>query len=180
MPAEEWRPVVGYEDRYEVSSLGRVRSLDRTVHLYNGGSYIRKGAMMHPTRDTYGHLQVRLCGGRGNARMKQVHRLVADAFLGPRPKGAHTRHLNGVPTDNAVENLAYGSGRENQIDCYRYGSKSSAGKLSISQVIEIRRRVQAGESYRSVARDFGVNKSNVQRILTGEHFGWLPEEGGVF
>lgn len=178
--AEEWRPVPGYEGRYEVSDQGRVRSLDRVVRTYNGGSYTRKGALMHPTKDTFGHLQVRLSPGKGKGQMFQVHRLVAMAFLGPRPDGLHTRHLNGDPTDNRAENLAFGTGAENQIDCYRYGKKSGGGRFNVEDVLAIRERIKAGERQKDIAKDYGVNQSAISDIHRGRHFSYIPAEGGAF
>lgn len=177
---EVWKPVPGYEGRYEVSDQGRVRSLDREVRLYNGGRYVRKGALMHPTKDTFGHLQVRLCAGKGVGRMHQVHCLVASAFLGPAPEGMQTRHLNGVANDNRLENLAYGTGSENQIDCYRYGKKSGGGRFSVEDVLAIRERIKAGERQKDIAKDYGVNQSAISDIHRGRHFSYIPAEGGVF
>lgn len=148
---EIWKPVVGYEGGYEVSSCGRVRSLDREVRLYNGGRYIRKGHDMHPTKDTFGHTQIRLCSGSGNGKMWQVHVLVATAFIGPRSDGYHTRHLNGNPADNRLENLAYGTASENQIDIYRYGG---CRKLHAEDVGRIKRLLAEGNSHRAIARRY--------------------------
>lgn len=178
MPREEWLPVAGYEGLYEVSSLGGVRSLDRTVQLYNGGSYTRRGAAMHPTKDTFGHLQVSLTRN-GKSAVKQVHILVATAFLGTRPHGYHTRHLNGDPTDNRVANLAYGTASENQIDRWRYAKNQVFRKLSVQDVLDIRALAKAGVSHRKIAKSYPVCPQQIDRIVSGERCSHINDEGVV-
>ena len=116
MTAEEWRPVVGYEGEYEVSNLGRVRS------------FVRGGAHILATWQTQtGHLKVRV-GGRREKAGRYVHQLVLEAFVGPRPLGMVTRHLNGEPTDNRVDNLAWGTRSQNNLDSVRHGTHPEARK----------------------------------------------------
>lgn len=116
---ERWLPVVGYEGSYEVSSEGRVRSLDRLVT-----DRIR-------TRRLSGRLRCLKMGrhyweltlSRGGVqRTHHVHQLVCEAFHGRRPKGAVVRHLNGQHTDNRPENLRWGTPKENTADMIRHGN----------------------------------------------------------
>lgn len=118
---EEWRPVVGYEGLYEVSSIGRVRSHERTVfftdmRVRTWPATIRKTPLSH------GYPSVNLTDNDGNHRTRPVHRLVAEAFIGPILEGMVVRHLNDVPTDNRLENLAIGTQSENILDCVRNGN----------------------------------------------------------
>lgn len=120
---EIWRPVVGFESAYEVSNLGRVRSLDRSWKQLSrhGKEYVhrRKGRVLRPGPSNYGHLSVVL--GRGNTRM--VHALVLEAFRGPRPSPKHdSRHINGDPADNRLDNLVWGTRSENIRDAVAHGS----------------------------------------------------------
>ncbi len=121
--AEVWKDVPGYEGSYQVSSLGRVRSLDRLLSIpgytaswkglppHERCARIQpvKGKMLRPGRRSSGHVTVAL--GRGNSQ--QVHALVLLAFVGPRPEGQEVLHLNHDPTDNRLENLRYGTRSEN-------------------------------------------------------------------
>lgn len=110
---EEWRPVVGWEGWYEVSNLGKVRSL-------HPGRF-RFGTILHGSQRD-GYKTVRLCKpGRSTAR--KVHQLVLEAFVGPRPPGHITRHLNSVRHDNRLSNLAWGTHVENSEDLRRTGYK---------------------------------------------------------
>jgi hypothetical protein len=109
MSTEEWRPVVGYEGKYEVSDMGRIRRVKtgrvlRTRVVVHKGRYERVGLW----RD-------------GKSRVWQVHRLVGEAFLGPLPRGLETRHLNGDGADNRLVNLKYGTHAENMRDAVEHG-----------------------------------------------------------
>jgi hypothetical protein len=112
---ENWLPVVGYEGQYEVSNLGRVKSLKR------GNPKLLSPFPLHA-----GHLCVSLYDGNHSPptfKRAFVHRLVLEAFVGQRPSDEFMcRHLNGNPADNKVENLAWGTALENGQDMARHGT----------------------------------------------------------
>lgn len=112
---EEWRLIPGYE-RYEVSNLGRVRSL-----YYNGGLR-RVPRVLRQNPNTGGYPCVQL----GQNCTKQVHALVALAFVGPRPPGQECRHKNGDKTDARLSNLHYGTRSQNIKDAVAHGTWHSA------------------------------------------------------
>lgn len=117
---ERWLPVIGYEGSYEVSDLGRVRSLDRTVVQSNGRSLRLRGRILCAGKTTKGHHFVVLSrdGVQTNHR---VHLLVLAAFVGPRPPGMHGLHWDDNKDNNALANLRYGSPSENMQDMVRNG-----------------------------------------------------------
>lgn len=154
LTTERWLPVVGYEGRYEVSDLGRVRSLLRGCHF------------LAPHTKDRGHLQVTL---RGEKRHHSVHRLVLAAFVGPCPAGMMCRHLNGIPTDNRLENLRWGTAEENIADMRLHGTtprgeRNGSAKLTENEVRDIRASPLTG---RAVAAIYGVHASRVFRIREG-------------
>lgn len=110
---EEWRDIRGYEGRYQVSNLGRVKSLARTRRGKSGCEVlmperIMKLSVKKDNGRTKPYVEVRFRNGEvRTVRCKSflVHRLVADAFLKPLEKGEQVDHLNGVHGDNRVENL---------------------------------------------------------------------------
>lgn len=116
---ERWLPVVGWEDLYEVSDLGRVRSLPRrgiaNPNRWYGGKILKP----QPVNDQ-GHLCVSLSLG-GVQQKALVHRLVMAAFVGPCPEGEEVRHLDGDPSDNRRIRLAYGTRQQNMLDIDDYG-----------------------------------------------------------
>jgi hypothetical protein len=122
---ETWRPADGAEGRYEVSNLGRVRSLDRVVTYSDGRRYRYAGAILNPTADSNGYPTVKI-GAVGKPRTRRVHELVATAFLGPRPPGTEVCHEDGNPGNNRSANLHFGTHRENMRDMSRHGTSHAA------------------------------------------------------
>lgn len=123
---EVWRSVVGYEGLYEVSNLGRVRSLDRIVPYIDGRTRLATGIILQQTTTPNGRCQVSL--GLGSQHKHEVHVLVAAGFLGPRPRGMEVCHNNGSPTDNRLANLRYDTPSGNQRDKRKHGTDHNANK----------------------------------------------------
>ena len=165
---EVWRDIPGYEGKYQASSLGRIRSLDRTITQIGrwGRPFTRKlkGQVLRPAANKYNpHLYVVLSRGLGSP----VHQLVAAAFLGPRPEGFDVRHIDGDATNNNVENLCYGSRTDNILDVYRQGR--AWRKLTLEEILDIRDRVLSGETGAALAREFGVSPATVSAIKVGRY-----------
>jgi hypothetical protein len=112
--SENWRPVVGYEDYYEVSDQGRVRTL-------------RSGQIKRTHLSPGGYPQLGL-SRQGKQRSRLVHQLVLEAFAGPRPDGAVACHNNGDPTDNRSSNLRWDSASSNMLDVAQHGRHKNALK----------------------------------------------------
>lgn len=122
---EEWRPVVGWEGLYEVSDQGRVRSLDRIVHRDSVGGLPIRGRVLRQAQcrsRKYGliRLTVNLSVNQ-RKRTSPVHRLVLEAFVGPRPPGQHGCHHDGDPTNNHLSNLRWDTPKSNTADMVRHG-----------------------------------------------------------
>ncbi|WP_338836323.1 NUMOD4 domain-containing protein [Gordonia polyisoprenivorans] len=109
MTCEEWRAIPGYVGVYEVSDLGRIRSLDRTMVSAIGHTTHRSGQPISPARDSKGHLVVSLYGRDHTKRSFRVHRLVLAAFVGPCPPGHEALHRNSRTDDNRLANLTWGT-----------------------------------------------------------------------
>lgn len=123
----EWRPVVGWEGLYEVSNDGQVRSVDRTLVARDGKTYHYKGKVLKQVQNAAagGHMHVYLTRNSKKTTAK-VHQLVLEAFIGPRPKGKITRHVDGDPTNNRLTNLVWGTHAENTADTLRHGTHKQA------------------------------------------------------
>lgn len=178
---EEWKPVPGYEDLYEVSSTGYVRTPGRRVFISGRkGEFwkaypprilkasVRKwwprGSTVVPTG-----LCVQLCRD-GVRQMWSVHRLVLLAFVGPMPLGEETRHLDGNAWNNQLSNLCYGTSKENKSDTMRHGrtqrgERQWKSKLTAKDVRRIRSLAVAGKTFEQIAGMYGISGVHVGRIV---------------
>lgn len=165
MKRERWRPVKGYTGIYEVSSLGRVRSLDRT---FNNGRWktrsYKKGKLLTAHPNWYGHLHVCLSKD-GKSKTRCIHHLVADAFLGPKPTKHVVRHGPEGKTVNTIDNLSYGTRSEDRFDQYRDGTFTIAKPVRCSNGCEYR-------SAREAARQLGLDHSHISEVCrkTGRQY----------
>lgn len=167
MSEERWLPVVGAEGEYEVSDLGRVRSLDRTIVDATGTrSRTFQGRLLRPgssRRDA--HLSVTVGRVVGH---RYVHSLVLEAFVGKAPARMECRHRDGNPTNNRLGNLAWGSRAANICDKkYHNGPRHAQGKLKAFEVREIRKLLRRGERQVAIARRYDVSQSTVSLIRRG-------------
>ena len=151
MDNEIWKPIVGYEEYYEVSNLGRVKRV-------KGGDGTRLEKILKGARYATGYIMVGLCA---NSKQKNcsIHRLVAMAFL-PNPENKPcVNHINGVKTDNRVENLEWSTYQENNQHAWRTGlidKKKHAEALKGMQFSEEHKRnlseSQKGKHYSEETR----------------------------
>lgn len=167
-----WRPVVGYETLYVVSESGEVVSLRNQRGT---------GHQMTQTPDVKGYPRVGLTDATGNQKGKRVHLLVAAAFIGPKPEGLQVNHKDGVKTNNHYSNLEYVTASENSRHADRTGlrrkprgQKHGMSKMTDNKVRELRCRYAAGEKRARIARDFGIDVSNVWLIATRRAWAHVP------
>jgi hypothetical protein len=171
MLQEEWRPVPvpGYGDFYEVSNLGRVRSwkVKKYPHRRAASPKVIKPNVL-ASGYRVAHLQ-----HDGQLECRTVHSMVLEAFVGPRPDGTEVCHNDGDPGNNSLGNLRYDTPAANQADRVLHGTDIRGedhvlAKLTEPDVLEIRRRHQAGESIKSLARIFPVGTTQIARIIKRE------------
>jgi hypothetical protein len=174
---EVWRPVVGWEGLYSVSDWGRVRSEDRALPHWRGGTRLQPGRILSGGSHGYPRLTVVL-HGNGRRCTRKVHQLVAEAFLGPCPKGLIVLHGQGGGLDNRVGNLSYGTHKQNSADRERdgttlRGSLVPVAKFTEADVLQIRERIAQGERQRSIAKEYGVAESTISAIKRGQNWAHL-------
>ena len=120
---EKWLPIPGYEGRYEVSDLGRVRSLARK----DSRGRSRRERILRGRPQAKGHLAVALYAD--GVRCDQlIHWLVLLAFVGPRPEGMDACHWNDEPADNRLANLRWDTRAANIADSVRNGGHAMASR----------------------------------------------------
>jgi len=172
---EEWRPVVGWEGYYSVSSLGRVRSEPRVQVSKKGWKRYAPGKILARARCVNGYARVQLC--LNGARVgKLVSRLVAEAFLGPAPAGHEVCHGVNGNADNSLSNVYYGTKQRNEQDkvrdgTLRRGEKVHWTKLTEEDVIAIR---SSTENQRVLAVRYGVHFANISAIQLRKSWKHVP------
>lgn len=170
---EEWRSIEGYEELYEVSSLGRVRSCDRFVKSKRG-TRLHKGKLLKPGIDRVGYLHVVLSKDN-KQKMFLVHRLVYASFHGKIPEGMQVNHIDEDKTNNSIENLNVMTSKEN----INWGTgnerraKSMINHKSLSKAV-VQYDLQGNfiAEYPSVCetgRKLGINPVNIYNALKGRH-----------
>jgi hypothetical protein len=171
--AEIWKPVVGAENRYEVSSLGNVRAVGRMRGGNKGCTYWRAGVALKPYTSAAGYVNVSI-----NAVPRGIHVLVCEAFHGPRPDGCHAAHSDGVKSNNRLENLRWATVSENAMDklahgTLRCGEASNLSKLRADDVLEIRSRASHGETGSALAKAFGLTKQGIHAIIARKNWKYI-------
>ena len=126
---EIWKEVIGYEDQYEVSNLGRIRRKDGFIKTaIKNNEFIKiKGKVLKQNLKRNGYLCVDL-SKEGKAKTMTVHRIVAIAFLEPQEGRPQVNHKNGNKLDNRVENLEWVTSQENRIHAFKTGLQHGNGK----------------------------------------------------
>lgn len=133
---EEWRPVVGYENDYEVSNLGHVRSKD--MEVWGGRSYyIKKGRMLKPGKSGTGYYT---CALRGHT--KKVCQMVAEAFLFKSNPNDVVNHIDGNKLNDNVGNLEYISSSQNNKHALVTGLRHSCSKIPFEDMVDISFRMK--------------------------------------
>ena len=171
---EQWKDIPGYEGRYQASTLGRIRSVSHKVRI--GKSRFGKecyrtmrGRVLKPGQYCKsGHISVVL---DHKAAGTPVHQLIMLTFVGSPPIGTEILHINGVPTDNRLSNLRYGTRTENILDVYHQGGVWR--KLSIEDVNAIRFSLFCGIKGSELAAIYGVSQATISAVKCGRTFKWL-------
>ena len=171
---EQWKDIPGYEGRYQASTLGRIRSVSHKVRI--GKSRLGKecyrtmrGRVLKPGQYCKsGHISVVL---GHKAAGTPVHQLIMLTFVGSPPIGTEILHINGVPTDNQLSNLRYGTRTENILDVYRQGGVWR--KLSIEDVEAIRFSIFCGMKGSALAEIYGVSQTTISAMKRGRTFKWF-------
>lgn len=153
---EIWKDVKGYEKLYQISNMGRVRSMN----------YRRKNVIgiLNPGRDKDGYLQVNL-SKKGKTRMSKIHRLVAEAFILKEKNKNQVNHKDGNKENNHIENLEWCTNSENLVHSH-YVLKNTHGKKARHVLC-----IETNKAFLTIseaARATGARQPHISQCLKGK------------
>lgn len=166
---EKWKPVKGYEGLYEVSDRGRIRSVDR---FDRKGKFWAGRVMKQNTSNYGGYCRIKLCKD-GDHRLRLVHRLVYEAFVGDIPDGleinhidenTQNNHVNNLEAVTHIENMRHGTGLARSAKARRNAPHRSHPVLMFSLDGEFLKRFP---SMSEAARQTGASQGNIWMVCRG-------------
>lgn len=168
--SEVWMDVAGFEKIYNVSNLGRVKSLPRVVPR-GAFSLTIHGRIMATTLSRTGYCYLSLAKENTICRVF-VHHLVLNAFVGPCPAGMQCCHNDGNPANNEVSNLRWDTPKNNSADKIKHGrmnwgERQGHAKLTNDKVRWIRMKLSEGIPQSVIAAKVGIVQSGISAIKRG-------------
>ena len=172
---EIWKDVQEFKGVLQISSKGRVRTLDRVCKGKNNSNKIVKGMLRKPTKDKQGYLKVVLTIN-GTVYCRRVHRLVAKEFISNPLNKPEVNHIDGLKDNNEVTNLEWVSASENVKHAHDNnlikpfkrnilkGHENPNSRFTESQVAEIKEMRLNGSIYRKIADKFNVSITAIHNV----------------
>ena len=177
---EIWTDIKNYEGKYQISNLGNVRSF-----AHNGNAaqsrwntrVIKRRTEPKILKNTLnkgnGYFEVSLMDNFGKRKNRCIHQLVAETFLFKQSDNQIVCHRNDLKTDNRLENLMYGDVFLNKTQAIangkcKKGTEVSNHKLNEDDICKIKEQFFNGIIKAQIARNFGISKQHVDRILKGK------------
>lgn len=155
---EIWKDIKGREGKYQASNLGRVRDSDSVI--------------LKVTSDKSNRPYI--------ANVGVLQNVIAETFIGDRPKKYDTCHNDGNYLNNKLSNLRYDTKSENRIDIYRYGNKTGKGLFTLLEVLFIREIYSTtNHTITSLSKIFNTSTGNISDIVKRKTFSWLSDDGTI-
>jgi hypothetical protein len=170
---EFWKDVIGLEDYYQVSNLGNVRSKERFVIRGRGGRYKIECKNLNPSINSDGYLTGIFRVDKNPINYK-VHRILAESFIGSIPEGFEVNHINGIKTDNRLENLEIVSKSKNIKHAFdlclnkpRRGELNGMCKIDSDTAKWIKEMTKNGFTESQISSQLNVSIHTVRDIRRG-------------
>lgn len=171
---EVWKDIIGYKGLYQVSNSGKVKSLHRRRRNKHSTAIVYE-RLLKIHISARGYIRARLCKNNAYTNFS-VHRLVAIAFI-PNPENKPcVNHINGIKTDNRIENLEWVTLSENAqhaikngLKMSRKGSDNPMAKLTNEQVLEIR-KIGKSKTQEELGLIYGVDRRTIGKVLNRQKY----------
>lgn len=170
---EIWKDIPQFEGIYQISNLGRMKSLTQSfISKKDGRKWTIKGKILKTPLSSTGYPR-KICKHNGISKGFKIHRLVASTFI-PNPKNKpFINHKNGIKTDNTVSNLEWCTHKENMDHALKNGllkilsgENHKSSKLTWKQVDEIRNKYKKNTyGYKALAQEYNVTPPNIKSII---------------
>ena len=165
---ETWKNIKGYEGLYQVSNMGRVKSLERKVRHWRGGELTIKERILKPGMDRGGYLLVTLCAG-GKQKTLKVHRLVCQAFHKNHENKPCVNHIDEDKTNNAASNLEWCTYEENNNHGTHNERMAKTLNKPVGQYTLDGELIKVWVSAREAQKQAGFSYNHISNVATGKH-----------
>lgn len=161
---EIWRPVKGYENLYEISNLGRVKSLPRLKTSGAAGRILTKERYLKPCINEKGYYLVVLSKPNEKKRSFNIHRLIMESFI-PNPNNLPAiNHINGIKTDNSLENLEWCTFGHNNRHAIATGLNTGRGTKIKQICIQTGEVIKIFKSAKDAEKETGASRSVISCV----------------
>ena len=190
---EVWKDIPNYEGYYQISNLGRIKSVARKVKYQNSYRNVKE-KLKKTFIGKQGYERVEL-SKNGKIKKYNVHRIVANVFISNPLNKETVNHINGIKTDNRVENLEWATRSENELHAYKIGLAKNSEKQrnvarlyckenKIKSIIQLDldgNSIKEWKSAKEVEEKINISRKNISQCITGKNktaggYKWLTKE----
>ena len=165
---EIWKDIKGCNGIYQVSSEGRIKSLERDIVDSIGRKYHKKEQILKPVLNTCGYLQVHLYDNKWERKSLKVNRLVTEAFISNPENKSQVNHKDEDKTNNCVDNLEWMTAKENCNFGTRNERVAKAQSKSVAQYTKDGELIKVWSSTNEAGRQLSISQSNISRVAQGK------------
>lgn len=189
---ETWKTIKGFKGRYKISNLGRVRSCARlkiAKRPYGKVKIKHKQRILKPKVAKSGYYEIGLYSATSARKNFSIHRLAALAFVPNTKKFKQVNHIDFDLENNSASNLEWCTAKQNHehsakagrmknFYASQMGEKNKNSKLKVSDIVEIRKRYDAGESQLSLCAEFKVNGATMNAVVHRKAWKHIKDKKG--